>query len=190
VNRPDLRLLLRDRRHWRGTVHELCEIRPDGSDGGVIASARETLEGVRLQLVFRADEEPARPLFALTSDHVWDTLGTYAITDDAGAVLGSFRKDVKASLARSTWHLETADGVTATGRERSRLWALVRRFSDDPPLRFDFTTADGHVVLSTARRWTLRRAYDLSARALPDGRRLDWRVVAAVGAGVTLVQRD
>jgi hypothetical protein len=190
VNRPGLRLLLRDRRHWRGTVHELCEVRPDGSDGDVIASAKETLDGVRLQLVFHADEQRTRPLFAFTGDHVWDSLGTYSITDEAGDVLGSFRKDVKASFARSTWHLETVEGVTATGRERSRLWALVRRFSDDPPLRFDFVTADGHVVLSTARRRTLRRQYDLSAWSLPDGRQLDWRVAAAVGAGVTLMQRD
>jgi hypothetical protein len=190
VNGPALRLLLRDRRHWRGTVHELCEVRPDGSDGDVIATAKESLDVVRLQLVFHADEQRTRPLFAFTGDHVWDSLGTYSITDDAGAVLGSFRKDVKASFSRSTWHLEAASGLVAVGRERSRSWAVVRRFSDDPPLRFDFVTPDGHVVLSTARRWTLRRQYDLTARPLPDGRRLDWRVAAAVGAGVTLMQRD
>jgi hypothetical protein len=190
VNRPGLRLLLRDRRHWRGTVHELCEVRPDGCDGGVIASAKEALDGLRLQLVFHADEQRTRPLFAFTGDRVWDSLGTYSITDEAGVVLGSFRKDVKASFARSTWHLETADGITATGRERSRLWALARRVSDDPALRFDFVTPDGHVVLSTVRRRTLRRQYDLAVWPLPDGRQLDWRVAAAVGAGVTLMQRD
>ena len=184
-------MLLRDRRHWRGTVHELCEIGADGSDGGVIAWAKQSLDRARLQLVFHADDEGDRPLFAFTGDHVWDTLGTYTVTDDQGVVLGSFRKDVKASFARSTWHLETADGsIAAVGRERSRLWALARRFSDDPPLRFDFTTDDGHVVLSTARRWTLRREYSVVVGAMPDGRRLDWRLAAAVGSGVTLVQRD
>ncbi|MFC5676875.1 hypothetical protein [Aeromicrobium endophyticum] len=190
MNRPDLRMLLRDRRHWRGTVHELCEIRADGSVGGVIASAKQSLDRARLTLVFHTDVEHNRPLFAFASDHVWDTWGTYAVTDDRGVVLGSFRKDVKASFGRSTWHLETADGITAVGRERSRLWALVRRFSDDPPLRFDFATGDGHVVLSTARRWVLRREYDLALWGLPDGRRLDWRLAAAVGSGVTLLQRD
>ena len=49
---------------------------------------------------------------------------------------------------------------------------------------------DGDVVLSTSRRWALRREYALAVGALPDGRRLDWRLAAAVGSGVTLLQRD
>ncbi len=75
-----------------------------------------------------------------------DLAATYDVTDAAGNPIGEFRKDFKKSLLRSTWHLQTPDGLVAVGQERSQGVAIARRVIDmvgDLPVflrfHFDFT---------------------------------------------------
>jgi hypothetical protein len=187
---PDstLRFVLRSGRTLLRQQLELCEVAADGSEGGVIATARLGMMGDHAGTIFYADPERTRPMFRFSGDVMRERL---EVVDDTGAVLGSFRKDWKASVLRSTWHLETATGLTAVGRERSRVAAVARRFVDDIPfvvVHFDFVTSDGHTVLSSVRRRTLRAQYELSVPVLSDGRQLDWRVAAAVGVALETVQ--
>lgn len=188
---PDstLRFVLREDRPLLSMAHELCEVLPDGSDGGVIAYVRMGMLHGEAGTVFYADEERTRPMFGFAGSVMRDQ---YDVTDDTGLVLGSFRRDWKASFLRSTWHLTTSDGLTAVGQERSRSAALMRRLSDDIPVlvHFDFVTSDGQTVFTSVRRRTLRSECELSAPTLPDGRQLDWRVAAALGAVLETAQTD
>lgn len=182
-----LRLLLREKHRLR-RQHVLYEVRPDGSEGGVIATIRLGMLHGESGTVFYADPELTRPMFGFAGRVLAER---FEIVDDRGAVLGSFSKDWKASVLRSTWQLSTVDGLTAAGRERSRPAAVLRRVVDDVPflvVHFDFVTDDGHVVLSSVRRRTLRHEYELTVPVLPDGRRLDWRVAAAMGVALETVQ--
>jgi hypothetical protein len=138
--------------------------------------------------VFYADPEATRPMFGFAGSIMRED---FEVVDDTGVVLGSFRKAWKASFLRSTWELTTSDGLTATGRERNAAAALARRLSDDIPflvVHFDFVTSDGSLVFSSVRRRTLRDEYELTVPTLPDGRRLDWRVAASLGAVLEIIQ--
>jgi hypothetical protein len=181
-------LLKDDRVTLRRRPHHLREVNPDGSDGGVIATIDDGMFHGEASTVFYADPEMTRPMFGFAGSIMKED---FEVVDDTGVVLGSFRKMWKKSVLRSTWELTTSDGLTGVGRERSRAAAIARRVSDDIPFlvaHFDFVTDDGGVIFSSVRRRTLRREYDLSAPALPDGRRLDWRMAAAVGAALEIVQ--
>jgi hypothetical protein len=171
------------------SAYELRDVRPDGSDGDVIAMVRLGMLREDAGTVFYADAEMTRPMFGFSGGVMKED---FDVIDAAtGSVLGSFSKAWKRSVLRSTWNLAAADGLTAVGRERSRSVALLRRVSDDIPFvvaHFDFTTDDGHLVLSSVRRRTIRGEYELAVPALPDGRRLDWRVATAMGAALAVIQ--
>jgi hypothetical protein len=123
-----------------------------------------------------------------------DLGATYDVTDPSGAVIGEFRKDFKKSLLRSTWHLSTPH-VSAVGQERSQGVAIARRILDivgELPIflrfHFDFTTPEGHVVLTSERRRSLRDRYEITLTPLPDGHALDWRVGAAMAVALDALQ--
>jgi hypothetical protein len=169
-------------------AHELRAVGPDGSDGDVIAMVRAGMLLGKSATVFYRDAAMREPMFGFAGGVVRED---FEVIDTLGTVLGSFNKVWKKSVLRSTWNLTTPQGLTAIGRERSRPAALLRRLSDDVPflvVHFDFVTDDGHTVLSSVRRRTIRREYELSVPALPDGRQLDWRVAAAMGAALAVVQ--
>jgi hypothetical protein len=169
-------------------AHELREVRPDGSDGDVIAMVRLGMLAGESGTVFYADPEMTQPMFGFAGGIMRED---FEVTDAAGVVLGSFSKAWKKSVLRSTWNLATSDGLTAVGQERSRSVALLRRVSDDIPFlvaHFDFETSDGHLVFSSVRRRSIRGDYELSIPALPDGRQLDWRVAVSMGAALAIIQ--
>lgn len=187
---PTLRFVLTEtnRLSLRRRAHELREVRPDGSDGDVIAVARLGMLAGESGTVFYGDAEMTQPLFGFEGGILRED---FDVMDAAGVVLGSFDKAWKKSVLRSTWNLSTTDGLTAVGQERSRATALLRRVSDDIPFlvaHFDFETSDGHLVLSSVRRRTIRGEYELSVPTLPDGRQLDWRVAVSMGVALATIQ--
>jgi len=58
------------------------------------------------------------------------------------------------------------------------------------PLRFhfDFVTDAGEIVLSSERRRSIRDRYELTVPTLKDGRKLDWRVAAAMAVALDALQ--
>jgi hypothetical protein len=53
---------------------------------------------------------------------------------------------------------------------------------------FDFRTPQGEVVLSSTKRIGVRDIYHVDLPALADGRRLDWRVGAAMAVALDALQ--
>ena len=192
------RFVIRQRITMMVNRYEVRASDATGAEGPLVALAQQKRLAFKEQVTFYADEERTRPVFGFTARRRLDVGATYDVTDAAGAPIGWFRKDFGRSLLRSTWHLATTDGVEATGSERSQNVALMRRVWEMAPIlsdlpspfvfHFDFTTPDGSLVLSSERRRTLRDAYDVQLPATPDGRRLDWRVGAAMAVALDALQ--
>lgn len=105
------------------------------------------------------------------------------ISDAYGQALGWFRKDFGQSLLRSTWVVDVpGQGISRSGTERNQVVAVLRRFVENFnwPVHFDFTTAEGSVVLTIERAWSMRDAYECYLPPDSYGRRLDWRVGACL----------
>jgi uncharacterized protein YxjI len=166
--------------------------------GPLIALAQQKRMAFKEQVTFYADEARTQPVFGFKARTRMDLSATYDVTDSTGAPIGSFRKEFGKSLLRSTWQLTAADGLQAQGMERSqgvaigrRLWDVLPIISDLPSpflFHFDFTAADGSVVLSSVRRRSLRDHYEVELPTLPNGWRLDWRVAAAMGVALDALQ--
>ena len=160
-----------------------------GMDGGsetLLAHAQQKRLALRERITFYTDESAQVVAFTLSARNIMELVGTYDIALPTGAVLGTLRKDAVASLARSTYHLDTQQG-TVVGRERTWWRPLARRAvsiaSDLPwllPLQFDFTDAQGRTVLSIERQLRLRDRYAITVH----DDEFDWRVAAACAVAV------
>ena len=178
--------------------YEIRSVDADGGEGPVIAMAQQKRMAFKEQVTFYADEARTQPVFGFKARQRMDLAATYDVTDAAGTPIGSFRKEFKKSLLRSTWQLTATDGLQATGTERNqnvaiarRLWEMVPIVSELPSpflFHFDFTAPDGSIVLSSVRRRTLRDRYDVELPTAPNGWRLDWRVGAAMAVALDALQ--
>jgi len=178
--------------------YEIRSVDAMGGEGPVIAVAQQKRLAFKEQVTFYTDEARTQPVFGFKARQRMDLAATYDVTDESGTPIGSFRKEFGKSLLRSTWQLSTSDGLQATGTERNPSVALARRVWEFVPVvgdlpspflfHFDFTTADGSVVLSSVRKRSLRDRYDVELPASPTGGRLDWRVGAAMAVALDALQ--
>ena len=178
--------------------YEIRNLDAAGTEGPIIAVAQQKRMAFKEEVTFYEDEERTRPVFSFKARKRMDLAATYDVTDAGGAAIGWFRKDFGKSLLRSTWHLGAADGLEAIGTERSQNVAIARRVWDLIPLagdipapftfHFDFTTADGTVVLVSERQRSLRDRYTVDLPATSNGWRLDWRVGAAMAVALDALQ--
>jgi uncharacterized protein YxjI len=165
----------------------------DGAPGELLALAQQKRMAFKEEVTFYTDEARTRPVFSFKARQRLDLAATYDVTDGEGASIGWFRKDFGKSLLRSTWHLGTADGVELLGQERNANVAIARRIWEMAPIvssipspflfHFDFTDADGEVLMSSVRRRTLRDRYDVD---VPGG--LDGRLAAAMAVALDALQ--
>jgi hypothetical protein len=161
-------------------VYRLIAANPDGSEGGLMGIAQQKRMAMKEQVTFYADESKARAVFSFKARKAMDINAGYDVFDEAGAQLGYFQKDFKASLLRSTYHVE-GPGYVGTGRERSQASALLRRFVDLPmPIHFEFVADDGTPLMTSERQATIKDRYTVR---VPDPR-VDFRVAAAIAVGV------
>lgn len=178
--------------------YEIRSVDANGADGPLIAIAQQKRMAFKEQVTFYADEARTKPVFGFKARQRMDLAATYDVTDASGTPIGSFRKEFAKSLLRSTWQMTAADGLQATGTERSqnvaiarRLWELVPVVGDLPSpflFHFDFTAPDGSIVLSSVRRRSVRDRYDVELPTSPNGWRLDWRVGAAMAVALDALQ--
>ncbi|RWZ52775.1 hypothetical protein ELQ90_02190 [Labedella phragmitis] len=167
--------------------YEIRAANPDGSEGAVIAMAQQKRLAFKEQVTFFADEARTQPVFSFRARQAMDFAAMYDVVDAAGTPIGSFQKDFKASLLRSSFHL-SGPGFEAYGQERNAAIAIIRRFVDLPfSFHFDFTDKQsGQVVMSSERQFSLRDRYTVD---VPDPR-VDFRLAAAMAVGLdALLQR-
>jgi len=178
--------------------YEIRAVDANGNEGLLIAVAQQKRMAFKEQVTFYADEARTQPVFGFKARQRMDLNATYDVTDADGTPIGSFRKEFRESLLRSTWQLTATDGLQARGTERNqsvavgrRLWEMLPVINDVPSpfvFHFDFTAPDGSVVLSSVRRRSLRDRYDVELPTLPNGWRLDWRVGAAMAVALDALQ--
>jgi hypothetical protein len=173
--------------------YEIRAVDEAGKPTDLIAMAQQKRMAFKEEVTFYAEEERRTPVFSFKARQRLDLGAAYDVRDPAGADIGLFRKDFGKSLLRSTWHLE-APGVQAVGTERSQGVALARRAWEMLPVvenlpspflfHFDFTNADGTVVMSSQRGRSLRDRYDVRV----PGAVLDGRVAAAMAVALDALQ--
>ncbi len=177
--------------------YEIHHAGPDWSEAGLIALAEQKRFAFKEQVTFFADAGKTRPVFGFKARSVLDFGAGYDVTDEHGRPIGFFKKQFGASLLRSTWSLESPDGIRATGTERNPTVAVLRRVWDLIPLvgeipvpflfHFDFRDPSGAVVLSSTKKVAFRDVYRIEVPEV-QGRRLDWRVAAAMAVALDALQ--
>ncbi|MEO6604601.1 MAG: hypothetical protein ABIN55_03200 [Aeromicrobium sp.] len=175
--------------------YELRALADDGTEGPLLAFAEQKRMAFKEQVTFFTDETRTVPVFGFKARKRLDLASGYDVTDAEGNPIGEFRKDFGKSLLRSTWHLSTPDGLTAVGQERSQGVAIARRvigLVGDLPIflrfHFDFTAADGQIILTSERQRSLRDRYELTVPKLENGWQLDWRVAASMAVALDALQ--
>lgn len=187
------RLLIRQRLRLMVNQYEVHTEAPDGSEGELVAFAQQKRLAFKEEVTLYADTAKSRPFLRFKARSRIDLGAAYDVTDHAGAKIGVFRKDFKKSLLSSTWHLEQPGLGTATGSERSRFVAILRRvweiipFVDSIPFawpyHFDFRAGD-QVVFSVDKKFGLRDRYVVDIR----DPRLDRRLVIAQAIALDALQ--
>lgn len=167
--------------------YEIIAANPDGSEGPLMAVAQQKRLAFKEEVTFYTDDSKSRAVFSFKARKKLDLNAGYDIFDEQRNQIGFFKKDFGASLLRSTYHVE-GPGFAGTGQERSFGVALLRRFMEIPflTIHFDFTSAEGGLLMSSERQFKLRDRYTVD---VPD-QRVDFRVAAALGVGLdALMQR-
>src|SRR3954447_24362935 len=100
------RLLVRQRVRLMVNQYEVHAEGPDGSEGELVAFAQQKRMAFKEQVTIYADDSKQHPLFSFKARKRLDISSAYDVTDPQGQPIGLFRKDFKASLLASTWHLE------------------------------------------------------------------------------------
>jgi hypothetical protein len=121
------RLLIRQRVRLMVNQYEVHMEGPDGSEGELVAFAQQKRMAFKEQVTIYTDESKQYALFGFKARKRIDLAATYDVTDPQGQPIGNFRKDFKASLLASTWHLEQPGLGVTTGSERSKAIAILRR---------------------------------------------------------------
>jgi uncharacterized protein YxjI len=172
------------------------EIRADdgrGSEGELVAFAEQRRAKLKEEVTLFTGKDKQQAVASFKARKVIDLGSGYDVADGSGTPIGSFRKDFRKSLTRSTWHLEQPGLGTVTGHERSKPVALLRRawefipFLENIPFfipyHFDFA-ADGTNVLSVAKKIALRDRYIITI----NDARLDRRLVLAQAVALDALQ--
>jgi uncharacterized protein YxjI len=174
--------------------YEVLAANPDGSEGHLLAFAEQKRMKLKEEVVFFADAGKSRRVFSFKARQRLDVHAEHDVLDEYGQPLGTFSKQFGASLVRSTWNLE-APGLSAVGRERRPVIAVLRRVWDFLPVvgdvwvpfvfHFDFVdTATGATVLVSERQKAIRDRYTVT---VPDPR-LDFRVAASMAVALDALQ--
>ncbi|GID25978.1 hypothetical protein [Paractinoplanes brasiliensis] len=179
-------LSIRQRIRLMVNQYEIHAVAPDGSEAGLLAFAQQKRMAFKEQVTLYTDDTKQVPVLGFKARQRLDLGATYDVTDAAGAPIGLFRKNFKASLLRSTWHLEQPGFGEMVGQETNQVVAILRRFIESLswlPYHFDFVL-DGRPVFSVVKKWGLRDRYIVTIH----DPRVDRRLVAAMSVALDALQ--
>lgn len=187
------RLLIRQRVRLMVNQYEVHMEGADGSEGELVAFAQQKRMAFKEEVTIYTDDSKQHALFSFKARKRLDLSSTYDVTDPQGQPIGTFRKDFKASLLSSTWHLEQPGLGVTTGSERSKAIAILRRVWDFIPYvdslpfawpyHFDFT-ANEQETFSVVKKFGLRDRYVVEIK----DPRLDRRLVIAQAVALDALQ--
>ena len=160
-----------------------------------IAFVRQKKLAIKEDIRFFADESQTEELFRIKARAVLEFSGRYDVTTPGGEKIGVLGKVFGKSLLRSTWSIMDAnEQELAIAKERSQLWAIVRRvidavpYGDFIPIVFHFTIDAGeHHLGDLTRRIGLRDTYDLDLSGDAE-RTIDRRLAIALGIALDALQ--
>ncbi|HYH75824.1 MAG TPA: hypothetical protein VD735_07760 [Candidatus Saccharimonadales bacterium] len=172
----------------------------NGKPGKVIAYAHQKRLALKEKIIFYTDETKQEEAFHLQARNIMELAGTYDVKDGTGEILGVLRKQFKASLLRSTWHVSAKNNEEAMllVQERStglaiarRVWGFVPYIGELPfflKYHFDFVDlALQQTVASYTKVTTFRDHYALTVEDATL-ENLDWRVLVAQGVALDALQ--
>jgi hypothetical protein len=166
------------------------EVRAPASPGSkteaeLLAFVEQKRMKLKEEIGFFADTAKTQLLFSVKAENVLDPRGRYQLLDPDGAIIARFKKNFAQSLARSTWHLQDAQGnETGIAKERNLFAALFRRYATLLPYigellglmpiayNFDFATLEGAHQATVERIWSIRDRYRITASDTYPDRRL------------------
>lgn len=163
--------------------------------GAPVAFVRQKRLALKEDIRFFADENETRELFRIKARSVMELGARYDVTAPDGERIGVLGKVFGASLLRSTWSIMDADErELAVAKERSQLWAIVRRvidavpYGDFVPIVFHFTIDRGDTHLGDfTRKLGVRDTYDLDLTGDAD-RTIDRRLALALAIALDALQ--
>jgi hypothetical protein len=168
--------------------------------GKKLAFAHQKRLAIRENIIFYTSADKQDVSFQLQARNIMELAGVYDVVDGNGLLLGTLRKQFKASLLRSTWHIckPDSDKAIAIVTERNvplavfrRIWQFVPYVGDLPfflKYHFDFLDPTTKQPLATYEKTTLiRDNYRLGAEdSLLSA--IDWRVLVAQGVALDALQ--
>lgn len=165
-----------------------------GQPGELIAFVEQKRFKFKEQVTFYTDSSKSQVLAEFNARAVIDLGTQYDVTDEQRRPIGLFRKDFGKSLLRSTWHVEQPGWGGATGAERSKPIAIIRRawnfipYVDDLPFpfryHFDFVAPNGAPVFSVDKTTWIRDHYVVTVQDPA----IDLRLVIAQAVAVDALQ--
>lgn len=177
-------LIVRQRVRMMVNQYEVRAARADGSEGELLAFAQQKRLAIREQVTLYADDAKQQAVLGFKARQAFDLAATYDVVDAAGAPIGLFRKDFRASLLRTTWHLEQPGLGAMRGQERNVSVAVLRRLFEDLdwlPYHFDFEIG-GQPAFSVVKKWGLRDRYVVDVHSPQVDRRLVIAMTVALDA--------
>lgn len=174
--------------------YEIRDARPDGSEGDLIAFAQQKRMKLREEITFYTDETRTHQVFSFKARQRLDVHAEHDVFDGSGQPLGMFTKAFGKSLLRSTWQL-SGPGYSATGRERSKFIAILRRIWTMIPylgdvwvpflFHFDFTDNEtDRPVMTSEKGVAVRDKYTVTV----SDPRVDFRVAASMAVALDALQ--
>jgi uncharacterized protein YxjI len=165
------------------------------ADGQPVAFVRQKKLAIKEDIRFFADEEQKTELFRIKARALMELGGRYDVTTPDGERVGVLGKVFGKSLLRSTWSImDASEQEVAIAKERSPLWAVVRRaidfvpYGDFVPILFHFTIdEDGQHLGDFTRRVGVRDTYDLDLSA-DTARTIDRRLAIALAVALDALQ--
>ena len=176
-------------------IRPLVNLYRISAGGTPIAFVRQKRMAIKEDIRFYADESQTEELFRIKARSVMELGGRYDVTTPAGERVGVLGKVFGKSLLRSTWSIMDAnEREIAVAKERSQLWAIVRRvidavpYGDFIPIVFHFTIDRGEEHLGEfTRALGIRDRYTLDLSGDP-GRAVDRRLAIALGIALDALQ--
>jgi len=163
--------------------------------GQPVAFVRQKKLALKEDIRFFADESETTELFRIKARSMLELGGRYDVTAPDGEQIGAVEKVFGRSLLRSTWRLVGVDDrELGVAKERSQLWALVRRaidlvpYGELIPIVFHFTIDSGDRHLGDfTRRLGIRDTYDLDLTGDTE-RTIDRRLAIALAVALDALQ--